>query len=284
MVKNVKTPLEVYKIVMPWAQEKTVPATLDKRRIAILPFANISADSADEYFVDGMTEELIATMSRIGGLKVIARTSVMGYKGGQKKIGEVAKELEVGSILEGSVRKAGDRVRITVQLIDSLTSEHLWAESYDRKLKDVFAIQSEISKTVAEELKVQLLSHERALIEKKQTVSPEAYALYLKGRYYWNERTREDIDKAIQYFEHAIRIDPQFAPSYSGLADCYSVLADYFWMAPNRAGQLARNFSMKTLELDNDLAEAHASLALTQINNFWDFGSAERESSDTQLS
>src|SRR6266571_5899144 len=263
MLKNVKTPLEVYKIVMPWAQEKTVPATLDKRRIAILPFANISANPADEYFADGMTEELIATMSRIGGLKVIARTSVMGYKGGQKKIGEVAKELEVGSILEGSVRKAGDRLRITVQLIDSLTSEHMWAESYARELKDVFAIQSEISKTVAEELKVQLLSQERAMIERKQTVNPEAYALYLKGRYYWNERTREDIDKAIKYFEHAIRIDPQFAPSYSGLADCYSIITDYFWMAPHRTSKVARDFSVKALELDNDLAEAHASLALT---------------------
>ena len=277
-LKNVDAAIEVYKMVMPWDEEKIVASKqFDKRRIAVLPFSNISPDSADEYFVDGMTEELIATMSRIGGLKVIARTSVMGYKGGQKKIGEVAKELEVGSVLEGSVRKAGDRLRITVQLIDSLTSEHVWAESYDRELKDVFAIQSEISKTVAEELKVQLLSQERAMIERKQTVNPEAYALYLKGRYYWNERTREDIAKAIKYFEHAIRIDPQFAPSYSGLADCYSIITDYFWMAPHRTSKLARDFSMKALELDNDLAEAHASLALTQMNYFWDFGSAERE-------
>ena len=277
-LKNVDAAIEVYKMVMPWDEEKIVASKqFDKRRIAVLPFSNISPDSADEYFVDGMTEELIATMSRIGGLKVIARTSVMGYKGGQKKIGEVAKELEVGSVLEGSVRKAGDRLRITVQLIDSLTSEHVWAESYDRELKDVFAIQSEISKTVAEELKVQLLSQERAMIERKQTVNPEAYALYLKGRYYWNERTREDIAKAIKYFEHAIRIDPQFAPSYSGLADCYSIITDYFWMAPHRTSKVARDFSVKALELDNDLAEAHASLALTQMNYFWDFGSAERE-------
>src|SRR2546428_2236820 len=140
-LKNVDAAIEVYKMVMPWNEEKIAASTrFDKRRIAVLPFSNISMnispDSADEYFVDGMTEELIATMSRIGGLKVIARTSVMGYKGGQKKIGEVAKELEVGSVLEGSVRKAGDRLRITVQLIDSLTSEHAWAESYDRELKD----------------------------------------------------------------------------------------------------------------------------------------------------
>jgi len=277
-LKNVDVATELYKIVMPWDEETIAHSTqFDRKRIAVLPLSNISPYPADEYFVDGMTEELIATMSRIGGLKVIARTSVMGYKGGQKKISDVAKELEVGSVLEGSVRKAGDRVRITVQLIDSLTSEHVWAESYDRELKDVFAIQSEISEKVAGELKVQLLSQERAMIKRKQTANPEAYELYLKGRYYWNERTREDVNKAIECFEHAIRIDPQFAPSYSGLADCYSVLADYFWMAPNRAGQLARNFSMKALELDNNLAEAHASLALTQMNHFWDFGSAERE-------
>jgi len=277
MLKNVRTPLEVYKVVMPWAQEKTVPAILDKRRIAILPFANISANPGDEYFADGMTEELIATMSRIGGLKVIARTSVMGYKGGQKKISDIAKELEVGAVLEGSVRKAGERLRITVQLIDSQTSDHMWAESYDRELKDVFAIQSDIAKTVAEALKVQLLSSERAIIEKKQTVDPEAYALYLKGRYLWNERTRESVNKAIKYFEHVAKVDPRFAPAYSGLADCYNILLDYSWMDPTLAGDLARDFSEKAIAMDDSLAEAHASLSLTLTNRFWDFTRAETE-------
>jgi len=278
MLKNVKTPMEVYKIVMPWSEMKTSPSgQLDKRRIAILPFANISANSADEYFADGMTEELIATMSRIRGLKVIARTSVMGYKGGQKKISDVARELEVGTVLEGSVRKAGDRLRITVQLIDSQTSDHMWAESYDRELRDVFAVQSDIAKTVAEALKVQLLSSERAIMEKKQTVDPEAYALYLKGRYLWNERTRESVNKAIKYFEHAARIDPRFAPAYSGLADCYNVLLDYSWMDPALAGDLARDFSEKAIAMDDSLAEAHASLSLTLTNRFWDFTRAETE-------
>src|SRR2546422_2043600 len=278
MLKNVKTPLEVYKIVMPWTETKTSPSgQLDKRRLAILPFANISASSADEYFADGMTGELIATMARISGLKVIARTSVMSYKGGQKKISDVARELEVGTVLEGSVRKSGDRLRITVQLIDSQTSDHMWAESYDRELKDVFAVQSDIAKTVAKALKVQLLSREKSIIEKEQTVDPEAYALYLKGRFYWNERTHEGTDKAVKHFEKAVKIDPKFALAYSGLADCYNILSDYQWMAPNIAGPLARDFATKAIEIDENLAEAHASLALTMTNYFWDFSSAERE-------
>jgi adenylate cyclase len=277
-LKGVSEPVEVYRMVMPWSEEKVIPPMqLDKRRIAILPLTNISPDPADEYFADGMTEELISTMSRIRGLKVIARTSVMGYKGGHKKVDEVARELDVGTVLEGSVRKAGNRVRITVQLIDSETSEHTWAESYDRELIDVFAVQSDISMTVAEALKVQLLSEERAVIEKKPTADPEAYTLYLKGRHRWNEKTQQSINKALEYFEHATRIDPGFALAYSGLADCYNALAGFDWMAPDRAYPLAKGFSMKALEIDESLAEAHASLAVTLKNQLWDFASAERE-------
>jgi adenylate cyclase len=163
-LKNVRERFDVYKVVLPWdrsdAGAETSPR-LDRRRVAVLPFVNISPDPADEYFADGMTEELISTMSRIRGLSVIARASVMGYKGGQKKISDVAKELEVGTVLEGSIRKAGNRLRITVQLIDSQTSDHRWAESYDRELRDVFAVQSEISKTVAEALEVQFMTEDR---------------------------------------------------------------------------------------------------------------------------
>ncbi len=277
-LKNVSIPTEVYKMVMPWEEEKSVSSPqLDRKRIAVLPFQNISPDESDEYFADGVTEELISTMSRISGLRVIARTSVMGYKGGQKKISEVAKELEVGTVLEGSVRKAGERVRITVQLIDSHTSEHLWAESYDRELRDVFAIQSDISKTVAEALEVRLLSKEREIMEKTRTVNPEAYTLYLKGRFYWDERTKESVNKALKYFEQALKIDAKFALAYSGLADCYNIYGNYTWMAPGRAGPLARGFSLKALEIDENLAEAHASLALVLMNHSWDFVSAERE-------
>ena len=278
LLKNVSAPVEVYKMVMPWQGEKILGSTrFDRRRIAVLPFANISRDSTDEYFADGMTEELIATMSRLQGLRVIARTSVMGYKAGQKKINEVARELDVGTVLEGSVRKSGDKVRITVQLIDSSSSEHLWAESYDRELKDVLAIQTEIAKMVAEELKIHLLSQERAAIEKRQTVNPEAYTLYLKGRFYWNERTEENVNKAVKCFQQAVNIDPDFALAYSGLADSYNTLADYEWMAPSQAGVLAKKFSTSALKIDQSLAEAHASLGFTLMNHFWNFVGAEAE-------
>jgi TolB-like protein/tetratricopeptide (TPR) repeat protein len=277
-LKNVSALVEVYKMVMPWEEERAASRPiLDKRRIAVLPFTNISPDPADEYFADGMTEELISTMSRISGMKVIARTSIMGYKGGHKKVDEVARELGVGTVLEGSVRKAGNRMRITAQLIDSETSEHMWAESYDRELEDVFAVQSDISKTVAEALKVQLFSHERVVIDKKHMANPEAYTLYLKGRFYWNERTQQSVNKALKYFEKAAGIDPGFALAYSGLADCYNILAGFDWMAPDRAYPLAKSFSTKALEIDESLAEAHASLAVTLRNQLWDFRSAERE-------
>jgi TolB-like protein/Tfp pilus assembly protein PilF len=257
-----------------FVSQKVAPA---KNRIAILPFVNISPNKDDEYFADGMTEELIATMSRISGLKVIARTSIMSYKDGRNKIDKIAKDLGVGTVLEGSVRKAGDRLRITVQLVDPQSSDNLWSESYDRELRDVFAVQSDISKTVTEALKVRLLPMEKARMEKTHEVNPEGFTLYLKGRFYWNERTRDGMDKAIAYFERAIKADPALAVAHSGLADCYNIMADYFWMPPDRAGTLATESAEKALEIDDDLAEAHASLALTLMNYSWEFSLAERE-------
>jgi len=278
-LKNVLSQVEVFKIVMPWnTRSANAPEEFDKKRIAVLPFANFSPDPSDEYFSDGLTEEVIATMSRISGLKVIARTSVMGYKGGQTKISDVARQLEVGSVLEGSVRKVGERARITVQLIDVRTSEHLWSQSYDRELKDILAIQSDISETVAQSLKVQLLDKEKKLIEKKNTtVNPAAYTLYLKGRFYWNERTRESLQKALGYFKESVRIDPKLALGYSGLADSYIVLSNYTWMETAQAAPLAREFASKALELDDTLAEAHASLASTLVEHVWDFKGGKLE-------
>jgi len=276
-LKNVIEPVEVYKMMMPWDEEKVIPpAQLDRRRIAILPFTNISPDPADEYFADGMTEELISTMSRIGGLRVIARTSVMGYKGGQKKISEVAKELEVGTVLEGSVRKAGDRLRITVQLIDSQTSDHLWAESYNRELKDVFAIQSEISETVADALRVQLLTEEKEKIEEEPTKNIEAHTLYLKGRYYWNERSEGGLKKAIQYFERAIEKDVNYALAYVGVADAYSILVSYEYMSLSEGLPKMEQNLRRALEIDDGLGEVHAGLASILVYR-WDWSGAEKE-------
>ncbi len=239
-------------------------AALDKHRVAVLPLQNISPDPKDEYFADGMTEELISTMSKIAGLKVVARTSVMGYKGVQKKIEEIARELKVGTILEGSVRKAGDKLRITVQLIDSESSDHLWSESYDREMKDVFAIQSDISQTVAEALKVKLLPIEKERLEKEPTKNVEAYELYLKGLetapWIMAGLPKENMERSREYFERAIKLDPNFALAYAALSLCYR------WgfrgsMRSDERSSKQDAAARKALEIDDDLAEAHYALA-----------------------
>ena len=195
--------------------------TLDTRRVAVLPFANISADAADEYFSDGMTEELISQLSKIGRLRVIARTSIMKYKGTNQDIAEIGRALQVGTILEGSVRKAGNQVRITAQLIDVASQAHLWSEDYDRALEDVFAIQSDIAKQVAEALQITLLADEQTQIEQQDTADLEAHNSYLKGLYFYNQGGVA-LEKSRTYFEQAIERDPGYAMAYARLADLYT--------------------------------------------------------------
>jgi len=264
-LKNVSVPLEVYKMVMPWDEEKVIPPTKLDKRVAILPFANISPDPADEYLADGMTEELISTMSRIRDLSVIARTSVMGYKGVQKKISEVAKELEVGTVLEGSIRKAGDRLRITVQLIDSRTGDHLWVESYDRELKDVFAIQSDIASKIAEALRVRLAPGREPAGKHAENI--EAYTLYLRGRSLWNRRDKEGVLGSLKLFQEAIRINPDYARAYTGLADAYTVATERIYVDRAEGMVRSKEAAMKAVELDDTLAEAHASLGLNLLSD-----------------
>ncbi len=251
------------------------PATLDSNRIAVLPLSNISPDPNDGYFADGMTEELISTISKIGGLQVIARTSVMRYKGGNKSIEEIGKELKAGTILEGSVRKAGNKLRITVQLIHSNDSRHLWAESYDRELKDVFEIQSDISRTVAESLKIKLVGVESRLVKKEATRNMEAYTLYLRGIQHMESKRIEDQKKAIDYFERAIKLDPNFALAYAGLAQTYSWEPTIAALGLSSREGLAksRELSLKALEIDEALPEAHASLS----NVAWTASGLSRE-------
>ena len=275
-LKNIRHPVELFTVEVPKGLTESEEPSLDPRRIAILPFANLSADPNDRYFADGMTEELISTVSRIGELSVISRTSVMRYKDTIMPIGDIGRELSAGSLLEGSVRKAGNKVRITTQLIDAKNDKHLWAQSYDRDLTDIFAIQGDIAEQVAGALKVKLLSKEKEALEQKPTGSPESYSLYLKGRYFWNERTRESVKKAIRYFEEAVRLDPNFALAYSGLADCYLILEDRGWASHAEAGPLTKGYAEKALELDRDLAEAHASLGLV-LDEQWDLTGAEKE-------
>lgn len=275
-LKNVAEPTEVFKVDMPW-ETKTVGSTphLDAKRLAVMPFVNMSTDPGDAYFADGLTEELISTISNIRDLTVISRTSIMKYKEGRATAGEIGQALKVGSIVEGSVRKSANRARISAQLIDVNTDGHLWARTYDREMDDIFVIQSEIAQQVADALKVRLLANEREEVEKRATGSAEAYMMYLKGRYYWNERTKDSTTKAMKHFEEAIKLDQRYALAYSGLADCYTIMADWFWMDPNDAFPKAREYDQKALEIDPRLAEAHASLGI--IYNSYDGKWSESE-------
>ena len=275
-LKNIRHPVELYTVEVPQGLTESEEPALDPRRIAILPFANLSADPNDRYFADGMTEELISTVSRIGELSVISRTSVMRYRDTIMPIGDIGRELSAGSLLEGSVRKAGNKVRITTQLIDAKNDKHLWAQSYDRDLTDIFAIQGDIAEQVAGALKVKLLSKEKEALEQEPTNSPESYSLYLKGRYLWNERTRESIKKAIRYFEEAIARDPRFAQALVGLADCYLVLMDQSLMDLKEGVPKVRSLLDKALEANSRLAEAHASLGNLHVDE-WDWSMAEAE-------
>jgi TolB-like protein/Flp pilus assembly protein TadD len=275
-LKNISYPVEVYRVESSSGPSPRDEFSLNPRRIAILPLANLSADPNDRYFVDGMTEELISTVSKINELSVISRTSVMRYKDASMPIGDIGRELSVGTVLEGSVRKAGNRVRITTQLIDSQNDKHLWAQSYDRDLTDIFAIQADIAEQVSQALRVKLVSKEKEALEKKDTADAEAYTLYLKGRYFWNERSYEGLKKAIGYFEEAVKLDPNFALAYSGLADCYLILEDRAWISHSQASGIAVGYAKKAVALDHDLAEGHASVGLA-LQTDWDFEGALRE-------
>ena len=265
-LKNVAESIEVYKVVMPWEKEETSHVQLDKNRIAVLPFANMSPDPNDEYFADGMTEELIDRLAQVKQLKVIARTSVMSYKKKDKKAGEIAKELLVGSLVEGSVRKAGNRVRVTVQLIGAGTEEHLWSSHFDGTLDDIFAVQSEIAEKVAGELKVQLLEPEKASLEKKPTENTEAYGNFLRGRELYREGSEPSLRQALKLFERAVELDPSFARAHVGVAECHQYLATVGYEPPDIMLPAVKASLKLALELDPDLAEAHASLAVLHLN------------------
>jgi adenylate cyclase len=265
-LKNVSEPIEVYRMLMPWKDEKSTLSTPpDKRRIAVLPFANISQDSNDEYFADGMTEELITAMSGLQGLQVIARTSVMNYKGGGTKLSTIASELGVGTVLEGSVRKAGNKVRVTAQLIDVPTESHLWSEKYDRELDDIFKIQDDIAGKIAQALKVHLTPVQES--GRKHTENMEAYTCYLRGRFLWNKRSREGVLEAMNAFREAIKIDPEYARAYSGLADAYTIAVNYDFMDGAEGQSKALEAATRALKLDDGLPEAHASIGLIMMSD-----------------
>ncbi|MCR4404156.1 MAG: tetratricopeptide repeat protein [Candidatus Acetothermia bacterium] len=265
VLKNVQLPMEVYRVVFPWEGESPgAAARVEKTRIAVIPLVNISPDPLDEYFTDGMTEELIYRLSKIRELKVIAQTSVMRYKGAEKTVSEIGRELRVGTVLEGAVRKADNKLRITVQLVDVQSEEYLWSELYERTLEDVFAIQDDIAQRVAEALQVQLLGEHRKQLARRRAPNVGAYTLYLTGRQLWGMRLEEPLRMALEQFQQAIELDPGYALAYTGLADCYSVMVNWGFVPGREGYPKAKEAVLKALELDDNLAEAHASLALIQ--------------------
>jgi adenylate cyclase len=276
-LKNVNEPVEIYKIVMPWEGESKPSGELDLRRVAVLPFANMSPDPGDEYFADGLTEELIDRLSQVKELEVIARTSVMSFKKKEVKASEIGRELRAGALVEGSVRKAGNKIRVTAQLINASTEAHLWSSRYDRELEDVFAVQTDIAEQVAGALKVQLLPAERNAIGQKKTESMEAYTLYLKGRQAWNRRNKEDIDEAKRHFSSAIEIDPRFALAYVGMADCHGVEESWGYSSGSEVVQKEKQFALDALKIDANLAEAHTTYASVLALHEWRWEEAELE-------
>jgi len=243
--------------------------------IAVLPFKNLSDSREDEYFSDGITDDIIAQLSKISDLKVISRTSVMRYKGTGKSVPEIGKELNVGTVLEGSVRHAGNQVRIVAQLIDALDEGHLWANTYDKEMTQIFAVQSDVAQKIANALQAKLSPGEKERIETRQTGNPEAYELYLKGRFHWNKRTIPDFQKAIVYFRNAVEKDPSYALAYAGLADSYYLMADYGYPTKEYY-QKAREAAAKALAINSNLAEVHAVLGAIKESQY-DWASAESE-------
>lgn len=244
--------------------------------IAVLPLENLTGDSTQDYFADGMTDALITDLAQIGALRVISHTSVEQYKGTRKPLPQIAKELNVDAVIEGSVARSGNRVRVNAQLIQAVNDEHLWARAYEGSMTDVLTLQNDISRNIADEIQVRLMPGERARLAKSASVKPEAYEAYLKGRYFWSKRSPENLRTSIDYYQQAIAADPQFAAAYAGLADAYSIIGSDVVPA-SVASHKAREAALKAEELDPSLAEGHAALALVRFYYDWDWNEAERE-------
>ena len=249
------------------------------RSIAVLPFDNYSDDPEQQYFADGMTEELTAELAQLQGLRVPSRTSVVVYKRANKPLREIARELDVDALVEGSVIRSGDRVGITVQLLDGVRDQHLWGQHFERDSRDVLSLQRELAQAITEELKINLTPEEQQRLKSTRRVDPQAYSSYLHGSYYWYKRTNEDFQKSIQYYEQAISADPGYAPAYAGLADSYALLASSpnDALPPSEAMPKAKAAAQKALQFDDRLAEAHASLGYVSMVYDWDWKAAEKE-------
>lgn len=313
-LKNISLPVDIYRVVLPWQQPRAfgrLAFLLAKRsvrrglllaacavvvglalwfrtrggeagpvnRLAVLPLENLSGDAREEYFADGMTEELISTLATIRDLDVIARTSVVKFKGSRPGLPEIGRALNVGSVLEGTVRVDADMVRINVRLVDVRSQKNVWGQEFTKPLKDVFAVQSAIAASVSEALKVELLSGEKSLLDRPAPATGDAYREYVLGRTQLGKRTGDGIVKAIDSFSRAIERDPGYAPAYAGLAECYTLagVAGYGDLPREQAVELARSRAARAVELDDQLAEAHAALAYMKFRVDWDWAGAEAE-------
>ncbi len=256
---------------------ETTPTAYSLNSIAVLPFADHSPNRDQEYFCDGMTEELINALTKLRGLQVSAWTSALRLRGKTHDILKISQQLKVGAVVAGSVRKAGDRLRITVQLIGTSDGCYLWSEIYDRELKDVFLVQEEISQAIVTKLKVQIAGGPTKHLVRHSTKNFDAYNLYLKGRYHWNQRSERSLRKGIDYFEQAIALDPQYAPAYSGLADSYSLLGNYGVLPAKNVKSKALAAALKAVEIDPTLSEAHTALGHVRATYCWDWPSAREE-------
>ena len=252
-----------------------IPCRIDS--IAVLPLANLSGDPSQEYFADGITEALITELAKIGSLRVVSRTSVMRYKGRDEPIAQIARALRVRGLLEGSVVKSGDRFRITVQLIHAGSDQHLWTEVYDGAIADVLEVQGKVARDIAAGIRGQLSRDEKMRLTISRKVSPEAYSLYLKGRYFARVLTEEGQRKAILNFQKSIQCDPDYAPTYAGLAECLIELAYFFGMNPKKAFAEAKPAALKAVALDEEFAEGHAALGLLRLLDDWDWEAADAE-------
>ena len=260
-----------------YTNSKSSEEELPAKSIAVLPFENLSGNPENAYFTDGIQEEILTRLAKIADLKVISRTSTARYKSSPANLRQIAKQLGVANILEGTVQKAADQVRVNVQLIKAETDAHLWAETYDRKLTDIFGVESDIAKTIADTLRAKLTGSEKNAIAAQPTENTEAHEFYLKGRYFWNKRTGPDLRKAIDYFKQAIDKDPKYALAYAGLADSYTLLSAYGAGSPQESFPSAKTAAQKALELDDTLAEAHTSLGQILLFYDLDLGGSTKE-------
>jgi TolB-like protein/DNA-binding winged helix-turn-helix (wHTH) protein len=266
-------------VVLIWTRSKSSPSLPSIHSLAVLPLENLSGDASQDYFADGMTDELITHLAQIGDLRVISRSSVMTYKHLRKPLAEIAHELDVQAVVEGSILRSGERVRITAQLIRVPADEHIWAHSYEGDSRDTLFLQNQVAQAIADQIRVTVNSQQHVALQASRAVIAEAYDSYLKGRYFWNKRTDEGLREAITYFKRSITIDPSYAEAYSGLADTYALAGDWEYgiLPPSEAFPLAKAAANEALALNDRLGEAHTSLGFVLDLYYWDWDAAEKQ-------